>query len=129
MTDYGQDVSTYPALDTSGVNISQGRAIAECAVRRLMTGPDVLEYAESESIDLREYLSRDLTDGDLFELEGEAERVLELDERVASAKATVTLASDGASFSISVAITPEEGKTFVLVVAVTAFTVELLSVD
>ncbi len=128
MTDYGQDVSTYPALDTSGVNISQGRAIAECAVRRLMTGPDVLEYAESESIDLREYLSRGYTAEDLFEVEGDVERVLELDERVASVKATVTLATDGASFDVSVAITPEEGKTFTLVVAVTAFTVELLSV-
>lgn len=128
MTDYGQDVSTYPMLDTSGVNISQGRAIAECAVRRLMTGPDVLEYAESESIDLREYLSRGYTAEDLFEVEGDVERVLELDERVASVKATVTLAADGASFDVSVAITPEEGKTFTLVVAVTAFTVELLSV-
>lgn len=128
MTDYGQDVSTYPGLDPSGRNITGGRAIAECAARRLMTAPGLLSYTDDDDcIDLRQSLSAQVKPSTLFALGSVIEGVVERDERVISATAEVTQVGDG--LKITVQIEPSEGPTFTLVLATTAISVQIVSLS
>lgn len=126
MTDYGQDVSTYPDLDPSGRNITDGRAVAECAARRLMTSAGLLSYTDDDDcLDLREFLSGSVRPSVLFALASRIEGIVERDERVLSANAEVTQVGDG--LRITVQIEPSGGPVFSLVIATTAISVQLLS--
>lgn len=126
MTEYGYDVSTYPDLDPSGRNITSGRAVAECAARRLMTKPGLLSYTDDEDcIDLREYLSGATDRRALFSLASRVEAVVARDERVKSVSAGVVQSGDG--LLITVQIDPVTGKAFKLVIATTAISVEVLN--
>lgn len=126
MTEYGYDVSTYPDLDPSGSNITSGRAVAECAARRLMTKPGLLAYTDDDDcIDLREFLSGVTDARSLFTLASRIESVVSRDERVSTVAAEVV--RDGEGLRITVQIDPVVGKPFKLVIATTAISVEVLN--
>lgn len=126
MTDYGVDVSTYPDLDPSGRNITNGRAIAECAARRLTTTPGLLEYTDDDDcIDIRAYLSTATDARDLYRIAGRVERIIIRDERVKAVRAEVITSGD--EMTVTAQIDPVTGATFTLVISVNQITVTLLN--
>lgn len=124
-SDFGVDVSTYPQLSESLALVTQRRAVAEMAYRRLTTARGQLAFHPDAGRDLRFFLNEAVTDTRIFALREQIEREVERDERVERAVAKVTFDSQSQALDITVEISTAEG-TFPLTLRVTQLTVELL---
>lgn len=126
--DYGVDVSTYPGgLDPTGRSIGGVRVLAEQLARLVETEEGLLDYEpEQRTLDLIDYLSLDLDDDGIRQLEADIEAIWTSDERVAAASVTVTLS--GETMSVEGFVTTFTGKTFSLVLNVTSAGVMLARV-
>lgn len=119
------DFSTFPTLDATLSPIRGRRVLAEQVCRRLFTPRGQLTFHPEVGIDVRSYLSGELTVEQLGIIrEAVRAEVLE-DERVQDADVEVTADAVESSITIRLLLATEEGP-FDLTVAVTDLTVELL---
>ena len=87
-------------------------------------------WADPEyGLSLADFVNDGLTPDALARLPLEVQSELEKDERIASASvsADIVTTPQGASVSLSIRVTPVDGKTFAFVLAASAVTVELLT--
>lgn len=121
----GVDVSTYPALSDTLALVSQRRAVAEMAYRRLTTPRGQLAFHPDAGRDLRLFLGESVTDARLFAMREQIEQELERDERVERAVAKLTFDARSGALTVTIEISTAEGP-FTLTLLVTQLTVELL---
>ena len=93
--DFGTDLDFLSGdLSPIGGTISGFDIIAQAILIRLSTPLGGVIDAPDDGLSLTDYLSRGMTPGNVAALEGDIETQLVRDERIQSAKATVTLGTD-----------------------------------
>lgn len=125
-TDYGTDVYAVTDLDPAFGLVSGVTGLAQALARRLITPRGLLGDDPNYGSDLRDRLQDGLDAGGVSGVKQAVEAECAKDERVASARADVSFSSTTNTLSIKVAVEPVEGRTFVLVLAVTTVTMALL---
>lgn len=128
MTDFGTDLACVTDLDPNMRTVTGVRCLAECLVRRITTYLGGVIDAPDDGIDIREYLSADVTSNDLVVLKAEIEGELLKDERVVSARTEIELsgASTDLVATITVAVQASDETSFPLVIAIKDVDIELL---
>lgn len=124
-TELGVDVSCYPDLSASFALVSQKRAVAEMAYRRLTTERGSLSFHPDAGRDLRYFLGESVTDARLFALREQIESELIRDERVEKAVAKLDFDSQSGALTVTIDLYTAEGP-FALTIRVTQLTIELL---
>lgn len=125
MTDFGQDVSTFPDLDPAFSPLVGSRVVAEAVARRLSTPRGIIPSCPDYGLDVRSWLNESVTTAKLDRWKREIALELQKDERIASVSAT--LAYDSARLELKIALEVEAADgPFRLVLLVTAVTVALL---
>jgi hypothetical protein len=121
---YGSDLSCVSDLtvDLDEVDPFSMQAIGEAAIRRLTTARAALLDDRDYGIDVRAYCNRGTTLAELAELGGRCALELAKDDRIESARVTVTRDANGSALSISVVITAADPTLapFTLTFAVTS---------
>lgn len=125
MTDYGQDVSTFPDLDPGFAAPTGPRVVAESIARRLTTPRGALFWAPDDGFDVRELLNESVTSAKLSQWTRALEQECEKDERVLSASITLTYDSTGMALQIAASLDTADGP-FVLVMVVTSVQLTIL---
>jgi hypothetical protein len=96
-TDYGTDVAAIDDLPDPEALVSDEMNVAYALARRLLTPAGAYEEIGDpdiyDSIDLRDYLGKRISETARADLEAAANRVLAEDPRVATVTATVTFAA------------------------------------
>lgn len=125
MADFGTDISCTSGLDPAFTPISGPRVVAEALFRRLTSPRGSLFYAKDYGTDVREALLArlDRTRLDAWRTRVEAE--CRKDDRVLSARASLSFDPAAERLTIAIEVTTVEGP-FRFTLAVTAVTVELL---
>ncbi len=126
MSDYGQDVSTFPDLDVTGRTISGARCVAECTLRRLTTEEGTLDYDRDFGRDIRDLLNADVTPKEIRREEIRVANEIEKDERVLRADVTMTLDEQKQTLTIRVGGELVDAESFDFVLAITAVSAEIL---
>lgn len=124
-TDFGHDLACVSDLAPDLRSVSGRRALSEALARRLSTGRGKLLDDPNYGYDLTQYLGDDLSPGDLAAVRAGAEAECSKDERVNGVIVTVTKLPLG-QMTVTVSIDDATG-TFQLVLAVSAVTVDILS--
>lgn len=111
-TDYGVDVAALDDLPDPEVLASGELNVAYALGRRLLQPAGALEEigdtAPYDSLDLRDWLGKRMSEADRADLEAQVVHVLSQDERVLTVAATVTLtAGAGTTRKITVAVEVE----------------------
>lgn len=127
-TDFGSDVSTFPRLDPAMAPLTGPPVLAEVAARRLSTRRGSMPFLPNDGMDIREWLSEELTDEDLDNIKADAENELEKDERILSAQAVVELTEQTETLRISLQLETSDGP-FRLVLGIDALSVAILSLE
>lgn len=129
MTNFGLDVSTYPDLDLSFAPLSGLQVLAQALVRRLETDRGTLVYAPDYGIGIRSWLNESVTARRIEELVALVEGECLADERIGAVAVKAVWLPASSSLQLTIAITPADGVTppFQLVVAVSALSIDLLS--
>lgn len=121
---FGTDISTFPALDTTFSTISGYRVLSEALTRRLLTRKGLLVFHPDYGIDLRAYLNEAVTDDMLFRLKTEALAEIQQDERVDSATASVTFDPTTSRLTLTFQVQTAAGP-FSFVLGVSQLSVDL----
>lgn len=122
-TDYGTDIHI-----GNTVSLVSGRTnLLNAIARRLRTPRGGLFYDPSYGEDVRMYLNRQIDTDILDQIRVNIEKQVQLDERVKTARASVTFNQAAFNLKINLQITPVIGQTFTLVLSVDKLTVKLLS--
>ena len=129
MTDFGQDVSTFPVTDMTGRTISGPRVVVECLLRRYTTPNGKLFYDRRFGFDLRYLLNGDFEDRELRMAEVSAVNEALKDERVESAFATFDLDTKASKLTVRIGGVLVDGQTFDAVLAIGQVTAEILAVN
>lgn len=125
MVDYGQDFTCTSDLETV-LGVTTGRrVVAEAVFRRLITPRGRLIGDANYGFDLTAYINGELDTGGLGWLRSAVIAECEKDERVLSATCEMTWLDDVLTATIGLSLAAE---TFTLVLAVSAVSVELLTV-
>lgn len=122
----GTDISTPGAADLDpyfGL-VSGGRCLCEALARRLVTPRGSLLNFPSYGYDLRQWVNDDLDAADLCAIEVAAAEECRADERVNDVQLAATFADD--RLSLAGTVTSVTGKTFRMVLAISAVSVVLL---
>lgn len=115
-------------LDPTGALDDGLRAAAYAVARRFVVRRGDLFYDPTYGLDLRDYLAKAMTAGEVFRLRSKAAAEAEADERVSSADASVSF--DPATNAMRVAVRCESALgPFSLTLAVSAVTVDLLALE
>lgn len=122
-TDYGSDIACSTDIEPSLSVVSGTTCLAQALTRRLQTPPGGLFYDPDYGTDLRAFLNGGR---DSYAIEHAAEVECLKDERVQHVSASVAFEGDTARLSLF--IVGGDGP-FVLVLAVSSMTVELLSLS
>lgn len=99
---FGVDVSTFPDLDRRLGMIVGPRVVAEAVARRWLTPRGTLAYAPTYGEDVRAYLSARVDAGRLAALVASLQSQALEDERVTSARVTVTYAGSGPGLQLQI---------------------------
>jgi phage baseplate assembly protein W len=110
VTDYGTDLN-FDGLDLAddGGTVSGVDLLAQAIQIRLSTPRGSVIDAPDDGIDLVDYLSRDMTSGDVANLSGVIESEILKDERFSSAKATVDASKLRSASELSIALAVQSG--------------------
>jgi len=127
MSDLGTDVSTFPDLNVRGQSIEDRATVAECCLRRLMTPNASLSYDTEAGYDLRDLLNEDLAERDLRRHETLAAIEVEKDERIKSAKVSLSLEPSTFTLTVRIAGLLIDNRTFDLTAAITTISASVLS--
>lgn len=128
MTDYGQDFSCATDLETTLVTVSGRTTVIHAIVRRLGTPRGRLKDDADYGFDLAGYCNDDVSPRDLAWIQSQIEAECLKDERVIGALATVALGA-GDVLTVTLALDLSDADSFTLVLAVSAVTIETLSVE
>lgn len=127
--DYGTDVYLLtdlgPVWGTATGLVNLGLALA----RRLMTPRGTLPYDPNYGTDVRAYLNKRVTTVGVSALQGDISSECQKDERVQTCDGSVSFSKSTRSMFISATVTTIFGETFTLVMAATAISVSVLSVN
>ena len=131
---FGVDISATPDVDpTFTVITDPGRVVGEAVARRYTTPRGGLSYSSQYGRDLRDYMNAPWSQASQYQMQQDAEREAEKDERITQADATATYLPSttlaGAAVTLNVQLTTVTGQTLTLVLNVTSVTVALLSVS
>jgi hypothetical protein len=88
--DYGLDILVFTDLDDSMTPVGDSRVLSEAIARRFLTPRGHLAFHPDYGLDLRGYLNDSIDDDFLLTLKADMEMEANQDERVESAKATVS---------------------------------------
>lgn len=128
-TEYGTDIAA--TTDTAPVwGIASGTVnLAYALIRRLGTPRGALFYDPDYGTDLRAYVNRRVNSAITNRLPSDISAECDKDERVQSTSATVSFSSQTRVMTTAILVEPIVGETFSLVLAATAVTVDLLSIN
>lgn len=127
--DYGKDTwcadSRKPGRYASGT-----MNVALSQYRRLITPPGTLRDDPLFGLDLAAEIGKVVSVGDELALASKVSAQLELDERVATTEVRITPSREGAlvAYELEISVYLQTGGSFVLVIAVSGVSVELLRV-
>jgi phage baseplate assembly protein W len=122
--DFGEDVSTFPSLDTTFSTIGGFRVLAEALARRLMTPKGLLTFHPDYGFDLRQFINETIDDSVLARIkQGTIHEILQ-DERVADADATVTFTQATQTLTVTCQVVTAKGA-FQFVLALSSVGVDL----
>ena len=125
-TDFGEDLSCMNDLDEAMAEVSGITVLAQAIYRRLYTPRGALWQDPDYGLDLRNYLSKGLTQDVIRGIPGDVQGEILKDQRVETA--TVTILSYG-TFTLSIAIACETGAgPFTLVLDATQAAVVLAAI-
>jgi hypothetical protein len=112
-------------LDPTGALDTPARAVAMAVARRFVVERGALFYDPNYGLDLRGYLAKAMTPGELFALRSLVTAEAEKDERVQSADADVSFDPTTNALRVRIVCTSALG-TFSLTLDVSSLSVELL---
>jgi hypothetical protein len=126
---YGSDfagVDDFDAFMTILEGEDETLALMQALARRVTTQRYALFYAPTYGTDLRSYIA-DIEDSTI--VAGALGIECRKDPRVADAKATIVVNGSGADVSwvVSIVVTPQEGPTFTLTLAIDDVSIEILT--
>ncbi len=127
-TDFGTDISCVTDLAADGHTVSGQRLVGEAVVRRWSTPRGGLLDDPDYGFSIIDYLNDDMSPADLAALQAGAEAEALKDTRVQSASVVATLAKGTGTLQIVAELVTALGP-FTLTVAVSAVTIDLLSVN
>lgn len=127
MTDYGIDVSAYPDLDRRFRPITGTRALAEAALRRVLTRKGTLSITTLGGVvlgdpdygampTLSDLLNARVNGMQLPAYAGQYETEIKRDERVEDSLVSLTMS--GSAIVAVIQVTPVEGTTFSMTITV-----------
>lgn len=123
---YGVDLPSLPDLDPNMREISGTEVLAQDLIKRISTA--LLFYAPGKTIDVRSYLSKGITDQQLYTVKDVVEQTILLDERVQACTCAPT--TDGVSaLTLAIQVTPNAGPAFQMIASVTSVNVALIGLN
>lgn len=127
--DFGTDISTFPALDsTFTVQTNWKTVVGQRIARMLMTPRGALAYAPNRGTDVRGRLNATISASEVASIRREIEAECLKDEAISSAGADVTYVQAARSLTITLALTvKDQDEPLSLVLAISAVTTALLS--
>src|SRR5574337_487746 len=105
MTDFGQDVSTFPDLDPSFSALTGPRVVAEAIARRLSTPRGSLPFYPDYGIDVRDWVNESITRDRLAQFRRALEAEVVKDERVDSADSAIAFNTQTGEMQLSIILT------------------------
>ncbi len=127
--DYGIDMSCVRDFDPVLRDVTGKRLLAEALVRRITTPRGMLLDDPNYGIDVRDYLSMEMTRIQAARLRAAVRAELEKDERVARASVDTSFVHSTSTLTMTILVDTDEGETLTLVLAVSAVSVEVLTVE
>ncbi len=125
-TDYGQDLSATTDLDPLLRNVNGIELMSQVCLRRLFTRPGtLLSNPVDNTLDARDFLSKEIRPQDLRSIGGQCASALLGDQRIYSATVTATFVPLTKVLTLNITATGANGP-FNLTLAVTAVTIEIL---
>lgn len=125
MTDFGTDISTFPALDGTMRPITGQRVVLEACARRLQTPRGSLWAHRDYGLDLRAWLGESFNQAAQAEMAAAITAELEKDERVIEVAVSSSLDSRIGVLTVRIGVATAEGP-FRLVLSVSRTTVDLV---
>jgi phage baseplate assembly protein W len=122
--DFGSDVSTFPAFDTSFAIVTGFQVLAQALARRLLTRKGLLPSHPDYGVDLRLYLNEAVDDSALTRMRAEVVHELQQDERVQAVDASVLFSPATGVLTATVQGTTAEGP-FSFVLALSQVSINL----
>ena len=122
--DYGKDISCTDRYDPVGRYVSGSQALMQAVYRRLTTPRGSVPRAPNYGLDLRSFMSIELTRAAMAAIPAQIEQEVLKDERIESVKVVIA-AHDARSLTLTVTCSGALGP-FRLTLVVSAVTVALL---
>jgi hypothetical protein len=124
--EFGSDIPVFPDLDDTLTPRTGTAIVLDAVARRFVTARGVLWAHPDYGRDLRQYLNAPMTSSTLARIKADVEDQAKQDERVDSAKASVSYDAPSQRVRIRLALGLDSGP-FALTLVVSQLTVELLT--